>query len=322
MAEERLLDKFKGALVGCAVGDALGAPVEGLPPEEIARRYGRVTDYVDERFGAGRVTGDTQMTVALAQSIMETGRYDREHVARVLGRWMKASDDGVKEARGVGEACATACRRLYQGTDPDRSGVPSAGCGAATRAGPVGLRYYTDPDDLKKSVVGQATMTHTDPAAVAGAVAVAMAVARGITDEGRLDRRSFIGAISESVRDIDAAMAGKIFCLVDFLAAGPDDGFDFTGNGGYVMETVPGALFAFLRSPYDFEETVVTAVNAGGDSGSLGAMAGVVSGAFNGLAAIPDRLKDPLEGRDYIESVAFRLYTLTPAPGHKKRQTI
>ena len=86
------------------------------------------------------------------------------------------------------------------------------------------------------------------------------------------------------------------------------------------MEAVPGALFAFLRSPDNVEESVVTAASAGGDSSSLGAIAGAVSGAWVGLSAIPDHLKGPVEGRDYIESVAFRLYTLTPASGHKKRQ--
>jgi len=320
MSEERLLDRFKGALVGCAVGDALGAPVEGLPPEEIALEYGRVTTYQDGRFGAGRLTSNTQMAIALSQSILEMGRCDREHMGRVFGRWMKASDDGVKEARGIGVACATASRRLYEGTSPDESGVPSAGCGAATRAAPVGLRYYHQPGTLKRAATEQAWLTHTDPAAVAGAVAVALAVSMGIRVEGVGDRSSFIEEIAVFVESIDPGLAGKIACLTDFLEANPEDGFDFFGNSGYVMETVPGALFAFLRSPDNFEESVVTAASAGGDSSSLGAIAGAVSGAWVGLSAIPDHLKEPLEGREYIESVASHLYTLTPAPGHKKRQ--
>ncbi|MBU4193536.1 MAG: ADP-ribosylglycohydrolase family protein [Actinobacteria bacterium] len=319
MAEKLLMDRFKGALIGCAVGDALGAPVEGLPPEEIALEYGRVTTYSDGRFGAGRVTSNTQMAVALAQSILEMGRGDREHVGRVFGRWIKASDDGIKEARGVGRACATASRRLSEGTSPDESGVPSAGCGAATRAAPVGLRYYHEPDSLRRTASEQARLTHTDPAAAAGAVAVALAVSLGVRDEGAVDRTSFVEEIAGFVRNINPVLSGKIACLSDFLGASPEDGFDFFGNGGHVMEAVPGALFAFIRSPYDFEESVVIAASAGGDSSSLGAIAGAVSGAFNGLDAIPGRLKDPLEGRDYIESVAFRIYTLTPASGHKKR---
>src|SRR5450756_2217177 len=121
--KDPILDKFKRTLLGCAVGDALGAPVEGLPTEDIRQKYGLVTDFIDERFGAGMITDDTQMTIALAQAIIEMGRFDKGHAALKFGRWMEASDKGVKEARGVGMASATACRRLYQGVSPEESGV-------------------------------------------------------------------------------------------------------------------------------------------------------------------------------------------------------
>jgi len=312
-------DRFKGTLLGCAVGDALGAPVEGLPPEAIKQRYGRVTDFIDERFGAGRVTDDTQMTVALAQSIIDYGRFEMDHAAFKFGRWLEFSDAGTKEARGIGIACAAACRKLLQGATPLESGVASAGCGAAMRAGPVGLRYFDDLEMLKEAALGQALITHTDPEALAGSAAVAFAVSCGIRDEGRLDRGPLAKKTAEFVSSVSAGMAEKIAGLADYLDATPEEGFAFTGTGGYVMETVPGALFAFLRSPYDFEETVVTAVNAGGDTDSLGAIAGAVSGSFNGMARIPARWKDNVEGKGYLERLATRLYTLTPASRPKSR---
>jgi len=308
-----ILDKFKGTLLGCAVGDALGAPVEGLPAEAIEQRYGLLTDFIDERFGAGMVTDDTQMTVTLAQSIVGIGRFDKGHAGLNFGRWMEASDKGVKEARGVGMACATACRRLYQGVSPDESGVDSAGCGAAMRVSPVGLRHHDDLETLKRVAVEQARITHTDPEAAAGAAAIAYAVAQGLTDDGGLDRQLLIHNTADFIHSINEKMADRIRGLADFLDADPEKGFAYTGNGGYVMETVPGALLAFLLTPYDFEKTVVTAVNAGGDTDSLGAIAGAVSGAFNGVSGIPERLREGVEGREYIESLAVRLYTLTPA---------
>ena len=308
-----ILDKFKGTLLGCAVGDALGAPLEGLSAEAIKKRYGLVTDFIDERFGAGMVTDDTQMTITLAQAIMEMGRFTENHAAFKFGRWMEASDKGVKEARGVGMASATACRRLYQGVSPEESGVDSAGCGAAMRTSPLGLRYYHDLETLKKAAVEQARITHTDPEAAAGAAAIAYAVALGITEDGEIDRLSFIQKTVDFVAPINEKMAGKIRGLSDHLGADPEDGFAYTGNGGYVMETVPGALLALLLSPYDFEKTVIAAVNAGGDTDSLGAMAGAVSGAFNGASGIPERWKAGVEGKEYVEILAVRLYTLTPA---------
>lgn len=316
------MDRFKGTLLGCAVGDALGAPVEGISPEALLEIHGRVTDFLDERYGAGRVTDDTQMTVALAQGLIEFGSFNQDHIAFKFGRWMQLSDEGVKEARGVGMASATAARRLYQGAGTHESGVASSGCGAAMRASPVGLRFYYDPDRLLEAAVGQATLTHTNPEAVAGAAAVAFSVSLGVKDLGSLDRARFTSEVSDFVEHIDRGMAERIAGLADYLDARPHEGFAYTGNGGYVMETVPGALFAFLRTPYDLEETIVTAVNAGGDTDSLGSIAGAVSGAFNGASRMPARWLDGVEGREYLEMLAERLFTLTPAVKQKIRPLI
>lgn len=317
-----IADKFKGTLIGCAVGDALGMPVEGFTRSAITGKYGRITNFIDERFGAGRITDDTQMTVALAQSIIEIGRFDAAHAAFKFGRWIAASDEGGKEARGVGMACGTACRRLLEGVLPEESAVDSAGCGTAMRTSPIGLRYYHDLEGLREAAIRQSLLTHSNPAAVAGAVAVSLAVAIGISDTGRLDRPGFAGLAASFVEDIDREMAARIEGLADYLDASPEEGFAYTGTGGYVIETVPAALFSFLRSPYDLEETVIAAVNAGGDTDSIGAIAGAVSGSFNGVQALPARWKDNVEGRDYLEYVAERLYTLTPAAKPDRRPLV
>ncbi len=316
------LDKFKGTLIGCAVGDALGMPVEGMAPAAIVEKYGKVTDFIDERFGAGRITDDTQMTVTLGQSIIEIGRFDTAHAAFKFGRWMAASDEGVKDARGVGMACAAACRELYEGAGPGESAVESAGCGAAMRASPIGLRYYHDHEGLRRAAMRQALLTHNDPEAVAGAVAVSFAVAAGIEDMGDLDRAGLAADTASFVQETNRNMAVKIAGLADYLDATPDEGFAYTGTGGYVMETVPAALFAFLRSPYDLEETVVSAVNAGGDADSIGAIAGAISGAFNGVGQVPSRWRADVEGRDYLEYLAERLFTLTPAAKPDRRPLV
>ncbi len=315
----RTVDKFKGALLGCAVGDALGAPLEGMDAQSIRKAHGHVTDFIDDRFGAGRITDDTQMTVVLAHSILELGKFDKDHTGLKFGRWIAASDEGVKEARGVGMASATASRRLHANVPAEESAVDSAGCGAAMRVSPIGLRYFDNMEALYDAALAQALLTHKDPRAVAGSAAIARAVAAGIQDEGELDRARLAADIGAFIAGIEGGLSAKVSDLADYLDATPEEGFAYTGTGGIASETVPGALFAFLRSPYDFEETVVTAANAGGDTDSLAAMAGAVSGAFNGMGSIPQRWKKGVEGSEYLESVAYRLYTLTPAYQRPKR---
>ncbi len=308
-----VLDKFKGAMVGCAVGDALGAPVEGMSRDTIREIYGTVTDLVEDGLGLGRITDDTQMTVSLAQSIIEMGCFSPRHAGAKFANWIAASDARVKEARGVGMTCGIACRRLTQGVHHSESGVDSAGCGAAMRVGPIGLRYHHDKKELLWASVEQARITHTHTEAQAGSAAVAYAVAHGVEDEGDLDRLAFTGAVADFVRRLDVNMADRIARLRDYLDAPAEEGFAYTGTGGHVIETVPAALFAFLHCPYDMERTLIEAVNAGGDADSVAAIAGAVSGSFNGIEAIPPRWKDRVEGREYIEGLAVKLYTLTPA---------
>jgi len=316
---DTVLDRFRGALLGCAVGDALGAPVEGMTAGEIASSHGGVRGFLDGRGGAGAVTDDTQMTIVLAQSIIEIGRFDLEHAAFKLGRWMEYSDNGVNDARRVGLTCATACRKLYRGATPRESGVPSAGCGAASRVGPVGLFLHHDPESARRAAVAQGAITHTDTEALAGAAAVAFLVASGVNLSGGPDRSALLRGAADVAASIDAALAGRLEGLGGYLGADAAEGFAFTGTGCYVMEAVPAAVLAFLRSPLDFERAVLTAVNAGGCSCSIGAMAGTVAGAFNGASGIPEQLRENVEGSRYIETLAARLFSLTPAarPGRR-----
>lgn len=308
-----ILDRFEGTLIGCAVGDALGAPVEGMSRDTIRDMHGEVTDFLEGGFGVGRITDDTQMTVSLTQSIVEMGCFSARHAGSKFANWIAASDAGVKEARGVGMACGIACRRLLEGASPHESGVDSAGCGAAMRAGPIGLRYYDDKKELLWASVEQARITHTHMSAQAGSAAVAYAVALGLEDEGDLDLAAFTSAVAGFVRQLDTNMATRIEGLTDYLDASPEEGFAYTGTGGHVIETVPAALFAFLLCPYDMERTLIEAVSAGGDTDSVAAIAGTVSGSFNGVAAVPRRWRDLVEGREYIEGLAQKLFTLTPA---------
>jgi ADP-ribosyl-[dinitrogen reductase] hydrolase len=317
-----LLEKFKGALLGCAVGDALGMPLEGMDAGAILAEHGRVTDFIDSRFGTGKLTDDTQMTVTLAQSMIERGKFDEGHAAFKFGVWIDLSDRGVKEARGVGKASAEASRLLHSGEPPSDSAQDSAGCGAAMRAAPIGMRYYYSKDDILRAATAQALLTHTDPRAVAGSAAVAFAVAAGIADEEGCNPLQLASDVAAFVAETSAPLSARVAGLADYLDATPEEGFAYTGTGPSAFETVPAALFAFLRTPSDLEETVVTAVNAGGDTDSIGAIAGAISGAFNGLGAIPERWRETVEGGDYIQSVAYRLFTLTPAYKPKARPLV
>jgi len=302
-------DRFKGALLGLAVGDALGMPVEGMSASTIRARYGEVREFLAaprRALGPGQFTDDTQMTLALAESIVERGRVDPAHVA---GRFMAWLDSG--DVRGIGRSTLRSLLRLKAGVPWRESGEQgkwAAGNGAAMRIAPVGLLHCRRLERLRQDVHDVSIITHRNPEAVAGALAVAYAVARLVTGAKPSpdfldDVASFVGhnPVSERLRKAR-----------ELLSQGTpaEKALASLGTSGYVVETVASALYAFLSSPDDFEETVVTAVMAGGDTDTVAAIAGAISGAHNGVAGIPSRWRERVEGASRLAHLAERIYEL------------
>ena len=131
-----LHDRYRGALVGCGIGDAMGSPVEGWSAERIRLIFGRLDGYMARPDGTltPRLTDDTQLTLCLAASIVETGGVDPEDLARRFDAWLYIG-------RGVGSSTREAITRYRQGLPWDEAGVPSAGNGAAMRSAPLGLLH-------------------------------------------------------------------------------------------------------------------------------------------------------------------------------------
>jgi ADP-ribosyl-[dinitrogen reductase] hydrolase len=300
-----LESKTIGCLLGVAVGDALGAPVEGLTRQQIHDRYGLVEDYVPERFGAGVWTDDTQLTLALARSLSARGRFDPVDFARNVAAWLP-------EARGAGFACATAAGRLALGVPWQEAGVESAGCGSAMRAAPLGLFHRDDTSSLLADAVSSSRCTHTDSRALAMTAAKAMAVAR-LVGPKQPGPRGLLGELAAAAEPIDERAAQAIARLGPLLDEPMEAGLEATGVGGFVMETVPAALLIYAHNSEDLEAAVVAAVAAGGDTDSIASMVGALSGAAAGHEAIPARWVEGLLGREEIEAVSADLYRAAEA---------
>jgi ADP-ribosylglycohydrolase len=296
--------QFRGCLIGQALGDALGTFVEGAP-SEVARGY------VEEvlpgwlagepatlgPYRLGQYTDDTQLARELVQSVVDRKEFDpAAYAVRVMRLFTE--DRIVGRGRSTEEAAA----RLALGIPWDEAGTPppSAGNGSAMRAAPVGLLCFEDPDRLVRWAVDQGRITHADARCSAGAVAVAGATALALRP-GPLDVASFVAELSALVRRVDASVADAVAELpvwVELEAgdavgpitalAGDDDPWD--GISPFVTSSVAWSLFAFLRSPDDYWETICTAIAAGGDVDTTAAMAGAISGARLGLEGIPAHL--------------------------------
>ena len=294
-----LEDRFAGCLVGVAVGDALGMPVEGFSEREIRQNFGKIADFIaapSRNLKSGQVTDDTHLTIAIAESILETGDFDPEIAARKFVEWLK---DPV----GAGTGCLNACKKMKEGIPWYEAGTNSAGCGAAMRVAPLGLYYYDKPELMINHVQISAQITHKDPRAVAGAVAVALAVSMALAAE-EINKENFLSRIIDATRPISDPFAESVRNVQNAMGL-----FDI-GTTSMAIHTVPAALYCFLRSPNNFTSSVLRAVNAGGDTDSIAAITGAISGAFNGINAIPLHWQEGVEKGREIKNLAQKLFQL------------
>jgi poly(ADP-ribose) glycohydrolase ARH3 len=303
-----------GSLLGTACGDILGAAVEGSSARDIRELYGEVRDFTDVGRGFGCYTDDTQMTLALATSLVENGQVDAAHVSAKYAEFYESW-------RGYGGAAQRVMRLLQDGGDYRGTGrlqfpEGSFGNGGAMRIAPVGLAYrYASAEILEEAVEDALLCTHVHPEAIDGALVQAKAVALAATAQPRaFVPEDFVRSLAAVCRT--DVMAAKLKVLAEGLEHKDEDVYVIgrVGNGIRASQAVAAALWAVLRYWRTPEECVIRAVNFGGDTDTIGAMAGALVGALHGKAWIPSRWYDNIEngvhGREEIEAWARRLAQL------------
>jgi poly(ADP-ribose) glycohydrolase ARH3 len=295
--------KFLAGMVGSAIGDAVG---------ELAFRCLERDDLVArvEQEQQLRYTDDTAMAIGLAESILEKGDIDQFHLGEIFKRnfhrepWRGYATGpptlfSMVERSGL--PYQKAARSLFGGTG-------SFGNGAAMRIAPLALCFHGSSELYLKASVS-AEVTHAHPVGIDGAAVQAKAIAQATN----LDATNPFSS-DDFIRDLESfsrthEIQQKFTLLRTLLRqqAAPAVASRRLGQSVAVHESMPFALYSFLRHPHSFEECLFCAVLHGGDRDTLGAMACAVSGAYLGADAIPPGWRDRLENRDYIESLALQL---------------
>ncbi|MEX2586440.1 MAG: ADP-ribosylglycohydrolase family protein [Actinomycetota bacterium] len=300
---EELRTRFRGALVGAVVGDALGAPFEGYPHQLSAGQLDGVTTAVSEL----RYTDDTALTHALAESLIARGSLDLDHLA---GRFSSAYSRDPH--RGYGAGAAHLLERVAAGEDwrglaaNQFGGRGSFGNGAAMRVAPVALLAYPAVNRAVSMGRSSASVTHTHPEAIDAAGIQAAAVALALTTAAGVDRFAVDHLLSQattpSLRKALRAVAQlKPSSTAAQVAA-------VTGTGIRAVEAVPAALAAVLLNMQSFSATVRFAITLGGDTDTIASMAGAIAGARLGEQAIPTAWRAQVEGARQAGNLADRLW--------------
>jgi ADP-ribosylglycohydrolase len=305
-------DQLPGSILGQALGDALGFVVEAQPPEA-AREYvdqwlraGRAGERSHPQFPFGQYTDDTQLSRELMRSFRECGGWNPTAYAARLAELFGQGRDV-----GAGQGTRSAALRLLTGVPWSEAGTPApyAGNGSAMRAGPIGL-LLPDRAAMARAAREQSRITHLDPRCAAGAVAIARGVALAARREP-IQADAFLLDIAQCAEGDDLSVADAIRQLANWVSLDPtaaarhvrDVGLDpahrssWQGISAFVIPSVLWSLYAFLRSPDDYWETICVAIGVGGDTDSMAAMAGAMSGARVGQASLPQDLLSRLTDR-------------------------
>ncbi|WP_265112063.1 ADP-ribosylglycohydrolase family protein [Halosolutus halophilus] len=292
-------DRTRGVLLGLACGDALGRPVEFASASGIAAEYGKLDEMVG--YGtwnqpAGTITDDTEQALCIARSLAEQQGFDPADVADRFVAWYDS------DPFDIGQMTARSLREFKRGSTWDEAGQQvwensqegqNAGNGSVMRCPPLAISYATNWDRLVEVSQQSSQITHADPRCTYGCAILNLTLA-GLLDDVNTP-------LQDALDYVDAGVPDELTTALRPIAQGNSP--SSLETSGYVVHSLQTALHDGLGSE-SAGEAIVTAVNRGGDTDTIGAIAGAVAGARFGASQLPDRWLSAIDETDELESLA------------------
>lgn len=317
-----MLDRAYGALIGGAIGDAMGMPASFFTRDRIKRVYGYIDDFLipdaesqtwHGELKAGEVTDDTMESLIIARILIEKGGFDRSAFISEMRSW--AIQYRMLESTVIGPSTRRFLTAIVENKDPEATAKESATNGSAMRAAPIGIKYYGDMEACLKAAAESSLPSHGSRPCVAAACAVAAAVAAGV--KGGYSPEQVLGFAYEGAlygegigHDIPAPSVAKRILLakeiVDMnrgsgMSGILDELTGIIGAGMLAHESIPFALGVFYAANGDGRQGIPAAVNGGDDADTNGSICGNICGAYSGAKALPQQWKDRIEKENPID---------------------
>jgi poly(ADP-ribose) glycohydrolase ARH3 len=306
-----LQDKFRGAILGGFLGDAFGAGFEGMSPDRATFHLSNLSRKFSRNY-----TDDTDMTLALAESVVQIGGVDPEDIAKQFSLHCDLT-------RGYAIGTIKAVLALRAGLKWHQVGRMvfengSFGNGAAMRVSPVGLFYHRDLDKIQEEAIKQANITHVHPLGQWGAVMQACCVGLAVSQDpkgpfkkeqmvtnlrevlwrGQIEYMKALNKIEEMVTQEKKLQAGQVVQVF--------------GNGVEALFSVPSACYIAITYSPDFCDAIRAAISLGGDTDTIAGMVGAIVGAHVGEKGLPlewiEQLEEGPRGRSFARGLADRLF--------------
>ena len=325
------IDNYTGCLIGGAIGDALGAPVEFTSLTEIKKNYGPygIREYLLKDNKKAEFTDDTQMTIFTADGLIKSAlknhsiqNIDFLDVFESYGDWLSTQrntklDKGwitkqktLYKVKAPGNTCISALMNGEAGTLKNRIN-DSKGNGGIMRVAPVGLLYYNNPSKAFNIGVGCCALTHSKPEAYLSAGAMASIIAYIIKGESIEDAvKQTIKILERKNNNENVTNALKTALHYANTNLLEEDVIPLLGHGWTGEEALAISVYSALKNPNDFSKAIECAVNITGDSDTVGSITGNIMGAYLGEKKIPQKYKNKLEAKTLLKNLAKDLYVM------------
>lgn len=314
-----LEDRVYATLCGLALGDSMGMPTEFQPPEEIREFYGYVDTLLepDSRhyhhadMVRAQYTDDTELTLEVVDAIIRCGGISLETAVNALQTWVKKYD--VFNKSYLGPTSKKALEGIFAGMDPIVAGREGTTNGAAMRVTPIGILNAGNPEQAALDAATLCLPTHGSNRAMAGAGAIASAVAEALSDSSTLDsvmdaaRRGALIAEREGYNMGKCRLLPQLEEMLELSANTADDSqflAEVFRKFQYSMEcedTVPVVLAFFYRCGGDPMHAARLGANLGGDTDTIGALAAALCGAYSGTARLDMEMIREIEQVNHVD---------------------
>jgi len=305
-------NRFAGAVLGAAIGDAMGNPTEFMSMTSIHATWGPdgVTGFekwwTRDGLRFAPYTDDTQMSEAVIRGLDDSRRRGLDLDATMTGiaqhfvEWSARPQGGH---RAPGNACLAGCRALASGVAWREAGGPTAGgCGSVMRSWPFGLFFVDDIATAELWAVAHSQLTHRDPIALAACAAIARGIVLAV--QGRAPAAIAADMVEAAAR-YSPPTSAMIQQAVDDANGGVTPAITLDRLRGWAAhEAIAAAVYVFLRHPDDPRQAILEGANTPGDSDSIASIAGALVGARCGLQAIPPDWVRDIERRDVLLDLA------------------
>ena len=303
-------DRFCSALVGVAVGDALGGPLRFMSANQIQIKHGEVSSFLSGglvNLRAGQYTGNTALMMITAESFIENGDIAPDDLMKGYLKWYHSNPQNIGQiTRGVlalmemGTSLNEAARQY------DENGAGRVeDCDFLLRCVPYALSYFDDMEKMMSQTFAAAKLTHYDRKMASGAVVLNLIVGRILN--GETDKKKIMDQVQLL---LDENEVGVYNVLPEFCHKKKHE----MRTGSRMQDVLETALWCWYKTR-DFRSALVTAVNLGGDTSTIAAVTGAIAGVYYGLDGIPREWLVGVEDKNILSGMGKRIYRMVSEKG-------